>query len=203
MVNYLTFGYDCSPAAALRNLNRREVALPFDWVQSNITSLQLCFETNFQKFHTGLTFTNNKMRLVDVYGFQFPHDYPTQINTITDEENLGEGTFTESRIVDNYVDFQKGVGEKYARRINRFINIINDPLPIVVLCRYDTQDVINLQKLLIKYYNRPDIYFINSAIEVFENDKIKNIYTENSGVWNDVEIWRQGIDSIILKNNLL
>ena len=38
--NYLTIGYDCSPAAALRNLNLREFALPFDWVVSNVTILE-------------------------------------------------------------------------------------------------------------------------------------------------------------------
>ena len=32
--NYLTIGYDCSPAGALKVLNLREFALPFDWVVS-------------------------------------------------------------------------------------------------------------------------------------------------------------------------
>ena len=36
--NYLTIGQDCSPAAALRNLNLRDFALPFDWVVSNINT---------------------------------------------------------------------------------------------------------------------------------------------------------------------
>ena len=49
--NYLTIGFDCSPASALRNLNLRESALPFDWVISNIKFLQRCFETNFEYFH--------------------------------------------------------------------------------------------------------------------------------------------------------
>lgn len=38
--NYLTIGNDCSPAAALKNLNLREFTLPFDWVVSNINGLQ-------------------------------------------------------------------------------------------------------------------------------------------------------------------
>lgn len=41
--NYLTIGYDCSPATALRNLNLREFALPFDWIVSKISSLDNCF----------------------------------------------------------------------------------------------------------------------------------------------------------------
>ena len=38
--NFITIGYDCSPASALRGLNMRQFALPFDWVESNITSLE-------------------------------------------------------------------------------------------------------------------------------------------------------------------
>jgi hypothetical protein len=76
MYNFLTIGYDCSPAATLRTLNLREFALPFDWVISSITSIQKCFEDNFIKFHTNLKFNDKKQKLIDSYGFEFPHDYP-------------------------------------------------------------------------------------------------------------------------------
>lgn len=69
--NYLTIGYDCSPAAALRGLHLREFALPFDWVVSNVNILQMCFETKFKDFHKSLTFNYNKTRLIDHYGFNF------------------------------------------------------------------------------------------------------------------------------------
>ena len=45
--NFLTIGYDCSPASALRGLDRRQFALPFDWVQSSITAITRCFQNNF------------------------------------------------------------------------------------------------------------------------------------------------------------
>lgn len=91
--------------------------------------------------------------------------------------------------------------DKYNRRIERFKNIINDTKPIIVLCRYNTRDVLQLQQLFVKYYKLENIYFVNSSKKVFENDKIKNIYTEANGVWNDVNIWKQGIDDIITKIN--
>ena len=50
--NYLTIGYDCSPASALKGLNLRNFALPFDWVVSNVNVLQMCFKTNFVTFYT-------------------------------------------------------------------------------------------------------------------------------------------------------
>ena len=74
----------------------RDFALPFDWVVSNIKSLQKCFETNFGYFHKNLTFNFNKTRLVDQYGFQFPHDYPLT-NMDNFENNVGEGVFGEER----------------------------------------------------------------------------------------------------------
>ena len=60
--NYLTIGYDCSPATALRNLNLREFALPFDWIVSKISSLDNCFTTNFENFHKKLYLKSNKKK---------------------------------------------------------------------------------------------------------------------------------------------
>ena len=201
--NYLTIGYDCSPAGALKNLNLREFALPFDWVVSNINTLQKCFETDFQNFHKNLVFNYNKSRLIDHYGFQFPHDYPL-IGITYGENTIGEGVFGEENgkcITDKWNDYYGIVLDKYNRRIERFKNIINDTKPIIVLCRYSTGDVLKLQNLFIKYYKVTNIYFINSSNELFENDNIKNIYTEKNNQWNDSNIWKKGIDDIIEKIN--
>ena len=199
--NYLTIGYDCSPAGALKVLNLREFALPFDWVISNIKFLQRCFETNFEYFHKKLTFNYNKTRLIDHYGFQFPHDYPLT-NMTNFENNIGEGVFGEERgkfITEKWSDYYDTVLDKYNRRIERFKNIINDTKPIIVLCRYNTKDVLELKELFIKYYKNNNIYFVNSCNEVFENDYIKNIYTEKDNKWNDINIWKEGIDDIVKK----
>jgi len=201
--NYLTIGFDCSPAATLKNLNLREYALPFDWVVSNINALQNCFETNFENYHKDLFFNYNKKRLIDSYGFQFPHDYPLS-NMRDFENNIGEGVFAEENgkfITDKWNDYYEIVLDKYNRRIERFKNIINDTKPIIVLCRYTTLDVLKLHALFIKYYKIKNIYFINSCSEVFENANIKNIYTEKNNVWNDVNIWKECIDDTI-KNKL-
>jgi hypothetical protein len=199
--NYLTIGYDCSPASALKDLNLREFALPFDWVVSNIKSLQKCFETNFVDFHKKLVFNYNKTRLIDHYGFQFPHDYPLTHMT-NFENNIGEGVFGEENgkfITDKWYDYYGVVLDKYNRRIERFKNIINDTKPIIVLCRYNTKDVLELQELFIKYCKNKNIYFINSCNELFENEYIKNIYTEKDNKWNDINIWKEGIDDVIKK----
>ena len=201
--NYLTIGGDCAPAAALRNLNLRECALPFDWIVSNINSLQKCFETNFVNFHKKIVLNRTKTRLIDYYGFEFPHDYPlSHMNDV--ENNIGEGAFGEENgkcITDKWNDYYGIVLDKYNRRIERFKNIINEDKPIIVLCKYTTRDVLELQKLFIKYYKITNIYFINSSNEIFENDNIKNIYTEKNNIWNDVNVWKEGIYCIIKKIN--
>jgi len=202
--NYLTLGNDCSPAAALRNLNLREFALPFDWVVSSVNSLEKCFETNFENFHKRLNLNHNKTRLIDYYGFEFPHDYP--LNDMSEvENNIGEGVFGEEKgkfITDKWSSYYDIVLDKYRRRIERFKNIVNDTKPIIALCRMSNKkDVLKLKAIFIKYYKKDNIYFINSSNQIFENDKIKNIYTEKNNVWNDVNIWKQGIDDIIRKIN--
>jgi len=75
-LNYITIGYDCSPAAALRNLGLRDVALPFDWVVTNTDSFSQCIVNDFAEFHTDLKYNHLRTRLIDKYGFEFPHDYP-------------------------------------------------------------------------------------------------------------------------------
>lgn len=201
--NYITIGNDCSPAVALRSLGLRNAALPFDWVVSNVNALRLCFETDFDKFHTGLVLNNTHKRLIDSYGFEFPHDYPLD-NTNLEMDRIGEGSISEEDgkvITHNWLDYYEIVLDKYKRRIERFRNIMNDIKPVIVLCRHSTSDVLHLQQLFQRVYKKENVYFVNSTCEKFENDKMKNIYTEQNNVWNDSNIWKIGIDYIVEKIN--
>ena len=196
--NYLTLGYDCSPAAALRNLNLRNYALPFDWVQSNLVSLEQCFKDNFSKYHTNLRYNHTGSRLIDAYGFQFPHDYPLMDMSANETTNIGEGVFGEEQgkyITPDWPTHYPIVKEKYERRIGRFLDILKDPKPIIVLCRYDVRGAVMLKCLLHKYYNRGDVYIINSTPEDrYVNDTIINCHTEKNGQWNETAIWKEAID---------
>jgi len=195
-MNYITLGYDCSPAATLRNLNLREFALPFDWVVSNVYSLEKCFEENFARFHTNLKYNYSKTRLIDSYGFEFPHDYPLA-NTVADINRIGEGNIVEcpgKQICTNYMYYYDFVLEKYKRRIDRFLNIMNDEKPIIVLCRYSTVQVLKLQEIILRIYKKENVYFVNSSLEAFENDKIINVFTEKNNVWNEASLWESAIE---------
>ena len=70
-INYITLGSDCSTASALRTLELRDFALPFDWIVSSKISLINCINDDFKCFHSDLRFNKKKTRLIDKYGFEF------------------------------------------------------------------------------------------------------------------------------------
>jgi hypothetical protein len=198
MINYVTFGQDCVSASALRNLDLRKVALPFDWIISNIDALEQCFKDDFAYFHKELKLNDTKTKMIDKYGFIFPHDYPLN-DEVYDNMDIGEGLFGEESgkiITNNWTKHYDIVLEKYNRRIERFRNIMNDTTPIIALCNYNTNDVLKLQRIIMKYYNKDNIYFINSHFGIFKNNKIMNINTEINGIYNDTNIWRESVISL-------
>ena len=202
MYHFLTLGYDCSPAGALREMGLREYALPFDWVISTISSLEECFKDNFSKFHTGLHFNYNKKRLIDAYGFEFPHDYPletAELDTVSKDDTF----FSEEEergIVEDWEKYYSTVKEKYERRIQRFLTIVQSDKPIMVLCRYGNSDVMILQELFKKCYNKHNIVFINSHSDVYISSHILSCHTERNGKWNETSVWKEAIDTMNLKN---
>jgi len=199
MYNFITLGNDCSPAAALRNLQLRDVALPFDWVVSTFHFLNECFENNFKKYHTDLKFNSTHTRLIDSYGFEFPHDYPVT-NYIHNNEQIGEGSFGEDTgrvIVEDWVKYYDIVKEKYNRRIERFLNIMRDNTPLIVLTRYNAEEVSALKIMLEYHFNRKDVVIVNSCeTESIFNDIIC-CNTEKNGTWNDSAIWKENIEKAI------
>jgi len=199
MYHIITLGYDCSPAEALRNLGRRTQALPFDWIISSFASLERCIKDDFSKFHTNLRFNHNQSRLIDEYGFEFPHDYPLE-NTSSIE--AGEGNIKEEtgrRITENWKDYYDTVKEKYNRRIERFRQIMSERLPVIVMCRYSLQDMFKIHTFLTRHYQNPRIFFVNCCPQVFSNKNFITIRAEDNGEWNDVNAWKKGLDTMIAR----
>lgn len=205
-INYMSFGYDCSPAAALRNLNIRDEALPFDWVESNLQIITNCIEDNFNNYHNNLNFNQRKTRLIDSYGFQFPHDYPFNNNDNIDYSKIGDGIFGEEfnkQIISNWSEYHQIVLSKYKRRIERFLIYLSSNKPLIILCRGYSVDSINQFKLyLTNKFNKNNIYFVISSKQNFTNNFIITCDTEKNGNWNDVSIWSEAIESIKQINNL-
>jgi hypothetical protein len=196
--NIITLGYDCSPAQALRDMKLRTEALPFDWVNLSVESLEMCFKDNFLFFHKNLKFNENKTQLIDNYGFKFSHDYPTlKENNSINEDN----TFNEYIIVDNWQDYHEKVLEKYKRRIERFLNIIRNPSPIIILCRHDIHNIPKIKFLLKHYYNKENVFFVVStpqssinrmtSMNLHAREYIKTCNTEKNGNWNETAVWSE------------
>jgi hypothetical protein len=194
MYQFLSIGYDCSPAAALRGLGLRTVALPFDWVESNVDALEKCIGDRFAQYHKGLHLNDTKTRVVDSYGFQFPHDYPT----VGTQDISGCYEETGKEIVENWMDYYDVVKAKYDRRINRFVTVLLDSRPIIVLCRYSPADVLRIQRILTTAFQKKNIYFVNAYPSIYETPYIININPDVQR-WNDSEIWKQGIERMLQK----
>jgi hypothetical protein len=204
IIHYISLGYDCSPASALRDLNIRNEALPFDWVESKLNIIINCIEDNFNKYHKNLYLNNTKTRLIDSYGFEFPHDY--QFNNIFDKENIGEGVFGEESnksIVNNWINYHSIVLKKYERRIQRFYNYLQSNEPIIFLCRnHSVNNVKQFGNYLSKKFNKQNIFFIISSTESHKGKFILTCDTEINGIWNDSSIWLKSINKIKEMNNL-
>jgi hypothetical protein len=197
--NIISLGSCCSPAGALRTLQLRNFALPFDWIVSQIDMLDKCFEQKFENFHKDLHFSTNKRRLIDYYGFEFPHDYPhynMDIDEFQQTKLINEDQDT--TITENWQQYYNTVIEKYQRRIQRFLDIMKDTKPMIVFCRYKTVDVLRLQQVVKKHFN-VHIFIVNSSHESYENDTIINVNTEKHNIWNDSTVWKKGLDDIIKK----
>ena len=205
-INYMSLGYDCSPAGVLRNLDFRNEALPFDWVVSNLQILINCIEDNFNNYHKDLHFNQNRTRLIDSYGFQFPHDYPFDNNNEIDDSKIGEGVFGEEpnkQIISNWNEYHPIVLEKYKRRIERFYNYLNSDKVLIILCRgYSVNNINQFGQYLANKFKKSNIYFVVSSNENFKNNNIITCNTEKNGSWNESSLWLEAIDSIKLMNNL-
>ena len=201
----MSLGCDCSPAAALRELNIRDEALPFDWVVSNLKIIRDCIEDNFANYHRHLQFNSSRSRLIDKYGVQFPHDYPFN-DAAYEEAQIGEGVFGEEvhkKIVDNWVDYHPLVLEKYARRIGRLYSYLRDDKHIIVLCRgYGFQNITEFINYIGTKFNKRNIYFVVSSKYKYISRQIITCDTEANCVWNESAIWQSAIDAIKNVNNL-
>lgn len=195
MFNFVTLGGECSPAAALQECKRRSFALPFDWVVSKVESLEKCFQDNFAKYHANLELNNTKTRLIDDYGFEFPHDYPFTQSGISDSGLYNEDM--QDTICEDWIQYHRANKDKYERRIARFRAIMADPTPIIVLTRHTTEGVCHVRALIRTYFNRDNILYLNACAEPFDDGQIKNINTEINGIWNDYVVWKTHIDYIV------
>lgn len=199
---YIPLGFDCSPASALDTLNLRKFALPFDWVQTNPSIIMRCINDDFKLFHRNLVLNKNKTRVIDGYGIQYPHDYPK----IDDNEKNGEDKDKhdddmnyggDQPIIDNYNDYTEEILVKYKRRIDRFINLLqNETKPIILLTRLQSTEAIKVKDFFEKKYNKINIIVIVATKERGNSltPFIVCCDPEKNNLWNEAAIWNEAIE---------
>ena len=187
-IHYISLGYDCSPANLLRDLDLRPFALPFDWVVSIPEYIAAAVRDKFSSYHKNLSLIESKTRVVDAYGFLFPHDYPTiKDNTIP---ICDEDVPVENIIHPDWAQHSEKIQEKYKRRIDRFNTLLLSPDPLIMVCRY--QDVRRLSHLRAAFsdcYNKTNIAYVVATSEQSISPDVFTCQPEVGGDWNNKDIW--------------
>lgn len=203
-IHFVSIGHDCSPATTLRNLGLRSKAFPFDWVQTNIHGIKQCLIDDFSQFHENISRMDHGRRMMDAYGFQYPHDYPLVGHSEEDDKSVGNGAFSEDLhrpIVNNWLLYYPTVKDKYNRRIQRFRELMNDRnIPICFLSRYPEMDAKYLLEFLRAHFKRNDLFMVNSCPDARQDQDLStglsSIWTEKHGIWNQSECWQEAINHL-------
>lgn len=190
----ISLGSSCSPALNLRKLKLRYHAYPFDWLISPTHSLINALNDDFKYFLTDLTIHPNKKGVIDHYGFQFMHDWPSLDEA---EHDVIETEFF-GGVTDLHEAWQEAlplVREKYKRRFKRLNEICNTYKGLVLFIRSDDppEYAIPLRDLLRKKY--PTLNFIlvlcahnDTHKKPWNIEGIRNFYMPSS---YDTELWKR------------
>jgi hypothetical protein len=178
---FIPFGETCSPATGLRNLNLRECALPFDWIRSTADSLIHAVDDDFKQFHEDLHLSECKKYVIDSYGFEFPHDYPTQ-KQVDSQADAGEdvNSIREDILIDTWMESISINKEKYARRIERFISLMKSDEQLILLTTCRLKNIQEFNDLFLRKYNKTNIFYVVLSDEIITEEE--NELFINNGV---------------------
>jgi len=180
---FISLGFNCATALVLRDLGLRTTSLPFDWVVTNNMQVINCIENNFEKFHKKLDLTEKDHWVIDEYGIQYPHDYPTN-----EDESL----------VDNWRDYQQEVLSKYNRRIQRFFTILNSNESIIVLYLGFINYAITLKRYFEKKFNKRFVFVVGTFEKPTNQlEDIIIVSLKSNDESRNKDYWKPAIDKAI------
>ena len=156
---YISLGPNCHAAANLNMLRKRHTSLPFDWLsmpeKRAISYINENINTNFKYFISNI----KKNEKGECYAERFPYVTFPHHNLL---ENSSEFDKLKAHFFFNetYERQDGSIIDKFKRRINRFIKILNNPKNICVFCyhislktwknKIDTQNIIEQIKLFLR-----------------------------------------------------
>jgi len=186
----------------MRDMGIRTVAYPLDWVQSPFSAVCKVLEDDFKYFLTNLKLgenrpADNKLGIVDHYGFYFMHDWPTTSHAAEQQPLQHVDFIAADLVVADWEEYTKQVRDKYNRRIERFRQTIQKAIfkkETLYFIRADDgtkEDAIYLRNLIRKLF--PKLSFVLLAVkgdDAFRTpwnlDGIENFYISH---WNCREDW--------------
>ena len=185
---FIPFGMNCAPATGLRNLKLRDFALPFDWVRSTPESLAAVVEDDFKHFHEGLELSECKKYVIDSYGIQFPHDYPTQKQAIPSDASEDENVI-EDILVDEWRESIPINKEKYARRIERFLSIMTSDEELVLLTTCQLKDIQGFSHLFYRKYGKTNMMYVVLSDEVISEEEKQAYFHKGICLCDPETVW--------------
>lgn len=169
-MNYLPFGESCAPATGVRNLHLRSFALPFDWMRASAEQLVKVVENDFAGFHENLAVSPCKKFVVDGYGMEFPHDYPTEKQGL-DIDTQDDCIIHEDILAHTWRNSIEINTEKYARRIVRFRAMLSSPEPILVVTTCRLKHIHEFKDLFLRKYGKTNICYAVLSDEVITEEE--------------------------------
>jgi hypothetical protein len=185
---FIPFGENCGPATALRSLKLRDFALPFDWVRSTPESLVRAVNDDFKSFHDDLRLSECKMYVSDSYGFQFPHDYPTQKDEVVSRNSKDEMAI-EAILAEHWMEHIPAAKEKYARRIERFQSLMKSDKQLTILTTCKRKSIEVFRELFLRKYNKTNIVYVVLAEDDISDEEKERLLHEGVSVCDPETIW--------------
>lgn len=129
---FISLGGDCQVSFALKAHELRQVAYPFDWMMAlNFDGVCRVIENRFKDFLNPHYLKHGINSVINTYyEILFMHDFPTISKA---EWMTGEDTLLLGHVVDNFLDDVDNVSQKYTRRINRFLQLLEGPSKVVFI----------------------------------------------------------------------
>ncbi len=213
---FVSLGRDCEPALILRTLNLRSEAYPFDW--NNTTQFSgICdmIKNNFENFLNPLFLKHNGSTVLHThYTIEFRHDFPSLTpsgDTGIVDLDASWQPYYGGLVVNNFLDFLPIITEKYTRRINRFIELLNSTKNIVFIRTHLTpEEAKQFVTLMDTHYPNLKYQLIglqsnkNIITDFQQIPSVKVYYTEtkhsHNGGWLQQQEWQTIIADIISNN---
>ena len=165
----VSLGFFCGPSQELERIGLRSYSLPFDWLITEDFKVVLSLiENNFESFLQEETLeqekeVNSKYYYDTEQGIHFYHDFSASINL---------------------PDQLQSVKEKYARRINRFYEIISKPTLFIRYChskeecRWVCENKDSIESLLKQYNSHNEIVFVSNSedVKIEDREAIGNLF---------------------------